>query len=106
MIDFDALVLAPCMETFGEPVSGVSQTFGAFTLPAAVFVAAYTQVKFENETPVSTTDPMLGARVSDFPSGLAPMQGDTFTIRGITYRAVDVNEDSLGHVKIQLIRAP
>ena len=59
-------------------------------------------------TPITTTNPTLGLRKSKLPGGAAPAQEDHFMIprTGVTYRVVDVQDDSLGHVHLELVVAP
>lgn len=104
MIDFDALVLGPCVTAFGEEVT-FTPAIGPEITVSGIFDKAYQRVEFQGDVPVTTTGPMLGCQASSF-TGDIPVQDDIFTIRGIDYRVVDVAADGQGHLNIQLMLAP
>jgi len=110
-MDLDATVLAATMSVWGEeglgkPSVTYSPASGSpFTLPQAVFEKAYTRVEFADGTPVSTTRPALGVRLSLFPSGVSPAQGDQVTVRGEVYNVFDVRPDGEGHALLILMAA-
>jgi hypothetical protein len=86
-MDFDALVNAKVNETFGElALTGNACTYTpqggtAFALDG-VFDLAWREAAIHTgrhsaAMAVSTTRPAFGCRLSDFPAGVAPRQGDT-----------------------------
>jgi hypothetical protein len=79
-IDFDALVLGPCIGIFGQPAIYMPGTGGTVGV-AGVFDEAFLETKFEGEAPVSNARPMLGVRASMFP-GTLPVRGELFQIGG------------------------
>jgi hypothetical protein len=83
-----------------QPVSGPS-----FTLGSAVFDAAHKEITFKEGAPISTLRPVLGVRLSLFPMGVAPQQGDRVTLRSILYKVADVQPDGHGHALLILKRA-
>ena len=110
-LDLDALVLGPTMKVFGEEGQGYPAAVYApagrqsFTLPQAVFDNAYRDVSFAEGMPVSTTRPALGVRLSLFPPGVAPTQGDQVTVRSQLYDVQDVRPDGHGHALLMLMAA-
>lgn len=101
--DWDAEVLAPVMEAFGQGVAYRPQAGSPFTLTDAVFDAQYSYVLRDKDgSEVTTTSPMLGVRASSCP--VAPRQSDRLTIQatGQEYIVKDVRPDSHGHIVLLL----
>ena len=72
--------------------------------PFAVFDAAHQVVELgEVDVPIDSTAPVLGVRLSDFPT--APSQDDTAVIDGGTYRVVSVQPDGQGGAMLVLRKA-
>lgn len=104
-IDWDAMVLAPIMDTFGEPAVYVSPSQPSFSL-TGVFDREHVEVSFDaGGAAVSSRHPVFGCRASAFPAGVTPAQGDYLTIQGATYRVMDVQPDGRGHVFLLLVTA-
>lgn len=106
MIDWDGLVLQPTMAVFGQTVVYTPAGGTAFTLVDAVFDDAYHPLQpIEDGTAMTTELPVLGVRLSEFPTGVTPLQGDSVVITalGITYKVRDVEPDGHGHVKLLLL---
>lgn len=101
-VDFDALVLAPCIATYGEAVVYTPQGHAAFGL-SGVFDSAHSTIDFTEGAPVSTMTPVLGVRLADFPPSIAPLQGDGPVLcRGVAYLVADVEPDGHGGAKLIL----
>lgn len=95
MIDFDATVNRTALQTFGETVV-YTQNGLSFALPC-VFDEAWQTVEGvgRHPVPVSTTKPCIGCRLSDFPVGVTPRQGDTVTRNGKVRTVSHVQPDGL-----------
>lgn len=104
-IDFDKLVLAPCMATFGEVNQGkkiplfVPQGGLSFEIDG-VFDEAYRENVLHDGLPVTVEMPVFGAREIEFQT--YPKQNDNIQIRGKTYVVREVRRDSHGHLKLML----
>ena len=88
-LDLDALVNGPVNAAFGESNTGAglvtyTPAGGAPFDLDGVFDAAWREVEMRTggrhsmSMPISTTKPAFGCRLSDFPEGVTPQQGDTF----------------------------
>ena len=98
MIDFAALVLAPAMATFAQPITvtpAASQP-GAAAYPArGIYASKQVQIPLENGTYHSTVQPTLGLRLADF--AVAPMQGDVVALGTLgTFLIADITPDGQG----------
>jgi hypothetical protein len=104
VIDFDTLVLQPCMETFGETVTYLPSDNAPVTLTGeygAVFNDKYADSKFQDGAEVVSTRPMISMRASALPRD--PWQGELFRIRGVLYAIVEPPEsDTFGDLRIFL----
>ncbi len=100
MIDFDALVLGPCMTAFGEPIQFMPLQAPAFTI-TAVYTDKYQESKFVGGDEVVDTKTMLGCQASQFPADL-PVVGDQFLIRGRLWQTLEVIEDGHGHIRLHI----
>jgi hypothetical protein len=112
-IDWDAEVLSPVMELFGEGDPVDPSTWPTYTprgltgfqLADAVFDAEYEQVDVNPDDGTTSTShrPVLGVRVSLFPR--KPAQNDTVFIPSVakTYVVRDVQPDGHGHAKLMLM---
>jgi hypothetical protein len=101
-LDFDALVLGPCMDAFAQPVSYTAQS-GQRVAIVGVFDRYHVEVSFDGTgAPVSTTLPVLGLREAAFPAGMCAAQGDIVSIAGTHYEITDTQPDGHGHVLLML----
>src|ERR1700722_5878476 len=114
MIDFDTLVIGPCLATFGEPVTYFSTAVLQIT---GVFDEAYTEVTplgrggMASESlslgypgSITTEMPVLGIQLSQFPAANQPQQDDSLLIQrtGTTYVVKEVRLDGHGGAKLLL----
>lgn len=116
MLDFDALVLAPCMAVFGEPVI---YTSGLGQVSAITGIFDYANVDLlpmggarEQEGQrigaaggINTRRPILGVRESDFLT--PPRANDTAALpgRGLVFVVKSVQPDGKGGIMLLLARA-
>lgn len=110
MLSFDQLALAPNIAAFGEvnqghPIPVYTPAIGnPFNLDG-IFDNAYRSVDRIPELQINTSGPVLGVRMSDFPTGVTPAQQDRVMIRGDNYRVRDVQPDSHGGALLLLNEA-
>ena len=95
-------MLRTALNVFGEPVT---YTRGATTvaLSKAVFDQNFQTVDPNTGTAIISDNPMIGVRLAELPGG-EWQDGDTVTVRGVDYRAIEPQQDSEGHAKIVLHR--
>lgn len=106
--DVDALILQPCVTTFGEVAQG-------FALPLytpvggeppfaidGIFDRAYREIDPLTLLPITSAMPVISVRVSQFPVGIEPQQGDLLTIRDGFYVVREVRADGHGAAKLML----
>lgn len=95
-------LMGQCQSTFGESITYQPKAGDAFSI-TAIFEAAHAVVEPGTDVPVETLKPVLFVRLSDFrDAGRAdPKKGDTPTIRGTSYKVVEVQDD--GHAEATLI---
>ncbi|MBX6382083.1 MAG: hypothetical protein IRZ07_03780 [Microbispora sp.] len=102
-VDWDALVLAPCMAAFGEPVSISWDGGAALTIPDAVFDRQHVEIQFpDGRAPLSGWHPVLGIRAAALPDGVSPRQLDRVVVRDEEFQVVDVQPDGAGHILLIL----
>lgn len=94
-------VLGAAQTEFGEnvlytPVDGSP----AFSV-VGIYNNVWREVDPQSGTIVSSNQPNLGVRLSDF-LGNVPIEGATFTIRSVAYKVTDVQEDGEGGAKCLL----
>ena len=103
MIDWDALVLAPAMTVFADPIA-LTPTVSipnALAYPArGVFAEKPVRVEVENGGYISTLETTLGIRLADFP--MPPKQGDSLVRAGVTWFVWDVNPDGQGGASLAI----
>ena len=100
MIDFDALVLAPAHQAFGEQVIYLPGAGGSYTL-AGVFDDHFQEDKLKDDMIVTVTRPVLNVRAAALP--VMPVQGEIFRIRGRLYVVAEPPEaDTVGDVRCYL----
>lgn len=104
MINWDTVVLGPLHMVFAEPVTFVPAV-GAPLAIAGVFDEAYREVDLAGGMAVTTEHPLLGVRVSAFPT--LPLQGDQVIVpsRNKTYVIREVQIDGHGSAKLLLNEA-
>lgn len=94
-------ILGAALTHFGEPVTFIPAANPAsFVLLEGVFNEVWREVAPDGAI-VSSNQPNLGVRNSDFPGDL-PIEGDTFIIGTRQFRVVDPQEDGEGGTKILL----
>ncbi|WP_174296533.1 head-tail joining protein [Sphingomonas bacterium] len=114
-LDWDALVLGPAMDIFGEGQAGRPDTWPsyqpaggrAFPLRGAVFDSSYRRiVDLTDGTTETTEHPVLGVRDSLF-EDREPAQGDLVYIPSIDqlYAVDDAQPDGHGQTLLILIEA-
>lgn len=106
MIDWDALVIGPLLEVFGEAVQPTYTPVKAGGAPYAidgVFDRAYLSVaQLDAVSAASTVKPVLGVRESEFS---APPQVDDLVYVpsvNLTYIVRNVESDGHGWAKLEL----
>lgn len=101
MIDWDSVVLGPVIGTFGEPVT-YTPANGAPLSVTGVFDEAYQDLTLAGGSAMTTSTPVLGVRVSDFPA--LPAQGDTLVVTstGEAFTVKEVRADGHGWAKLML----
>ena len=99
-IDFDALVLGPCMDSFGQPVTYVPGA-GAPVAMVGIFDRAHTETDYEGDPPTIERRPVLGCRAAAFPER-DPAENEQFIIAGLYWAVKRVLPDGRGHLKIYL----
>ena len=104
MINWNALVVGPMMDTFGQPVSYTPA--GGQAVPiTATFVGASLVVDPLIQPGAVTHAPRLGVQVSQLPAGwdAENAEGDTFTViaTGKNYRVTVGKADGRGHAMLQ-----
>ena len=103
MIDFDALVLAPNFDVFGEQVTYVDGARHQTEL-VGVFDEKWTETVLDHESglPIATSRPMVAVRASQIGPG-RPSLGELFVIRGRFWRVSDPPAfDGKGHIRVPL----
>jgi hypothetical protein len=105
VIDWDAAVLSPLAEVFGEsmlylPVNGAAFKF------TGIFDEAYHEVDLVSGTAVASTRPVCGIRTAEFPGGYDPEAAqDDQLLRlktGVTYVVKSGEPDGHGAAKLLL----
>lgn len=101
-VDWDALVLAPAMAVFSDPIvltPTVSQPSAAPFLACGVFAVKQVTVQTA-EGEFTDQQPTLGIRLADFP--VPPKQGDSFVRAGVVWNIYDVQPDGQGGADLVL----
>jgi hypothetical protein len=99
-IDFDALVIKPCVSIFGEPI--IYTAVGSLNPLSinGVFDPANHDIVINEGVPMTMLRPVLGVYVADFPS--PPQQNDICVVRGVTYTVREPIFDGRGNCKLYL----
>lgn len=96
-MDFDALVLGACMDTFAVDISVLplqSQPSVAPYAARGVWTVRNVDIAVEGEGILSGQNRVLGVRLSEF--AVVPVPGDRVTVQGNPYLIDDVDEDGQG----------
>jgi hypothetical protein len=103
-VDWDANVLAPCAEVFGEPVTYTPANGSPFPITGVFDEAYHEVVMLDNGPAITSESPVLGIRYAEFPTGHPPRKGDTLLIvsANTIYTVKDVQPDGHGHAKLML----
>lgn len=101
MIDWDGKVLGPVMGVFGEAATYAPSVGAPFTV-WGVYDEAYRDVDLSGGMGVTSAQPVLGVRLSQFL--VAPQQDDVLTIlrTNETFRVKEVRSDGHGGAKLML----
>lgn len=113
-IDFDALVLGPCMATFGEPITVdplASQPGQAPYQSTGIFSSRSYEVSLPDGSLMMTQITTLGVQLSQFV--IPPAERDVITVGGlpgsppsrpypVQYIAADVQKDGQGGMTMTL----
>lgn len=99
-------MLGVAVRTFNENREGAPVEFIRPSLPTvtvnAVYDAAHREIDPNTGAVVSSTDPIIGLRISDLPA--MPTNQHQFRIRGVLHRVVDVQPDGIAGILVQLQR--
>ncbi len=103
MIDWDKNVLVGVHSVFGENVTYSPATGGSFQVQG-IFDAATREVDPMTGVYVTTANPCLGVRLSQFAD--PPKQGDTVEVPSVskTFVVKEVRPDSHGEARLMLNR--
>jgi hypothetical protein len=101
VIDWDTLVIGPTVKVFGEPFTYLSQTFAPFDF-TGVYDEAYREVDLAGGMGVTTTQPVVGIQLSQFP--ITPAQDDLLTCHRTseTFKVREARPDGHGWMKLHL----
>ena len=104
-IDFDALVLGPCMDTFAEPITVdplASQPSAPPYTAQGIFSSAPYDVPLADGTLYQDQRTTIGMQISQF--SVPPTAKDLITVRGVQYIAADAQADGQGGLTLTLRR--
>jgi hypothetical protein len=114
-VDWNTLVIGPTVTVFGDPV--------AYTKPGGVsfqIIGVFDQEYLDNNAlgagsleqmgvpgNITSTRPVVGVQLSQFPAGSSPAQGDslTFVPTGASFVVMEVRADGHGWAKLLLNNA-
>lgn len=101
MIDWNAVVIGPCVGVFGEPVT-FTPVGGDPVDIDLVYDEGNKDVSLAGGTPLNSSNPIVSGQVSVFP--VEPQTGDRILIKGTGEEFVvsDVNEDGKGGIILSL----
>ncbi|QJD91801.1 hypothetical protein HH213_17925 [Duganella dendranthematis] len=101
MIDWDALVIGPCVGVFGEPV--IFTPVGGDPVEIdLVYDEGNKDVALAGGTPLNSSNPIVSGQMSVFP--VEPQTGDRILIKGTgeEFAVSDVDDDGKGGVVLSL----
>ena len=101
MIDFSGTVIQSCQDAFAQPVIYLPASGGSYAV-RGIFREAYTAIEIVDGAPVSTTKPLLGIRLAEWPS--VPQPGEQVEIVGTrtVYVINNTNPDGMGGLRLLL----
>lgn len=101
MIDWDTLVLGPCVAQFGESVTYAYANGTTLTI-TGVYDEQYAAIDAVDGQAITSTKPVVGVQLSQLPA--LPQQGDTLTIvrTGDVFAIREVRPDGHGWAKLML----
>lgn len=102
-VDFDKTVLASCMDAFAitvtiDPIA--SQPGEPAYSARGVFDRPYEQVITAEGHSQTSTQPVLGIRLSEF--AVPPAKKDKVTVDGVIYQVFDIHPDGQGGADLML----
>ena len=111
MIDFDALVLVPCQETFGWDVTFQPKNGPGFTL-SGIFSSDFQAINSGGELVVQGRAPVLGIRQAELreQGAAVPREGDgvtfkhPFTGQCFRFEVASVEPDAEGDLQVHLVK--
>ena len=104
MIDWDTCLLGPVHDVFGEAITYVSPK-GVSVQLVGIFDKAYKNISLIDNAPeVSSEQPVVGVRLSQFPDGTKPQKGGKVQVPSVstTYTVRDIEADGHGEAKLLL----
>lgn len=104
-IDFDALVLGPCMDTFAEPITVDPLASQPGVTPYAaqgIFSSRPYDVMLDDGSSYQDQLTTIGVQISQF--AVPPTAKDIITVRGVQYLAADAQKDGQGGLVLTLRR--
>jgi len=113
-VDWNDLVISPCLAEFGEAVSYtpaggalIPGLTGVFDVEYLDLEISETGTRIGMPTNITTAHPVLGVQLSAFPAGISPAQGDAVTVlsNGVAYLVKEVRPDGHGWAKLLLNEA-
>ena len=101
MIDWDKALLKPLMSVFGESITYSPAIGSAFPI-SGIFDEAYHDVDLAGGMGVTSAQPVVGVRLSEFLT--QPQQDDVLTVirTGETFKVKEVRIDGHGSAKLML----
>lgn len=96
-------VLDVCMNTFGVDVDGYFiyvPASGVSHKVRGIFDMAFQSADPNTHAAVTTTQPILGVKLSDLP--VYPQKGDKVIVKDVTYRIIEVQKDVHGGASLYL----
>lgn len=102
-VDFDALVLKPCQDKFGDPVT-VTYAVGGTASVTGILDEGNKETVVIDGVPVTESNPCIGIRESAFlsQSKALPKQFDKLVCKGKSFVIREVRPDNKGDLKIML----
>lgn len=102
-IDFDALVLGPCMDAFAEDITVDPRVSRPGQPPYAArgsYHERAVDVALTDGAILSSAEKTLGVRLSEFEA--PPVQGDLIVLRHVMFMVEDLDDDGQGGTLITL----
>lgn len=103
MLDWDALVLAPCNAAFAEdgrvyyyPGAGPVMTLTG----QGIFADRFRESTFHDATEIESVRTVINVRAALFAA--TPVKGELFRVRGVLYVINEVQPDGMGDIRLYL----